>query len=385
MASNLHPADGARVRVFLTGTAAVFDELHASLSPRAELELLEAGAELNGNVDVVLHAARGERPLADELAAVREQTHAPIVLVASSNIQSVLEQALTAELADVLVMPQPTEAVLYAIRRIARDGAPDSDDGGRGRVVTVFSPKGGAGKTVVATNLAMALAQGEQRTLLVDLDLHFGDAALMLGLVPEKTVFDLVASPGELDADKLAGYTTAHESGVALLAAPARPEHGENVREAGIARVIDVARDAYDAVVIDTAPAFDASMLAALDRSDDLVLLTGPDVASLKNVRLALQTLDALAFPRERLSVLHNRKGAPGGIKTQDIAHALGHPVRFTLPEDRAVVVGVNRGNPVVHSTERARFSQELCGVAAALVPALAAPPAARRRLGRRS
>jgi pilus assembly protein CpaE len=384
VASNLQTTGHERTRVFLTGAGAGFEQLHAALAPRAELELLGGGerepapGELNGNVDVVLHAPRGERPLADELAAVREHTSAPIILVASSNIEVLLEQALTADLADVLVLPQPIEAVLFAIRRIGRSSS-DDGSGAAARVVTVFSPKGGAGKTVVASSLAAFWARQGERTLLIDLDLRFGDAALMLGLMPEKTVHDLVSAPGALDADKLAGYTTEHVTGLSLLAAPSRPEQGEHVDAAGVARLIEVAREAYDAVVIDTAPAFDNAMLAALDLSDELLVLTGPDVPSLKNVRLGLGTLDLLSFPRERVSLVDNRSGAWGGIATKDVERALDHSVRFTLPNDKTVPLGVNRGHPAVLWAEAAPFSRAVAEMASALLPRPAAEPVRRR------
>ena len=107
----------------------------------------------------------------------------------------------------------------------------------------MFSPKGGTGKTVIATNLAAALAKAEaRRTLLLDLDLQFGDAAIMLGIEPEKTIYDLVVAPGELDPEKLAGYTTKHTCGLDILPAPLRPEDAELVTEAKLGRLLEVAR-----------------------------------------------------------------------------------------------------------------------------------------------
>ena len=162
----------------------------------------------------------------------------------------------------------------------------------------MFSPKGGTGKTVVATNLACALAKLEaKKTLLVDLDLQFGDAAIMLGVEPEKTIFDLVVAPGELDSEKLAGYVTHHPCGLEILPAPLRPEDAELVTEAKLARLLEVARESYDAIVVDTSPFFHGPMLATLDRTDELFLLCGLDVPTLKNVKLALQTLEMLSFP----------------------------------------------------------------------------------------
>ena len=153
---------------------------------------------------------------ADDLAAIREHTRAPIVLVASGEASQLLDEALEADVADVLLLPQLADNVVFAIRKAAH--AARRTDGVRGRngtVITVFSPKGGTGKTVVATNLAAALAKNEgKKTLLLDLDLQFGDAAIMLGVEPEKTIFDLVVAPGELDSEKLAGYVTHHPCGL---------------------------------------------------------------------------------------------------------------------------------------------------------------------------
>ena len=141
-----------------------------------------------------------------------------------------------------------------------------------GRIVTVFSPKGGTGKTVTATNLAAAFAKYEQkRTLLLDLDLQFGDAAIMLGIEPEKTIYDLVVAPGELDSEKLAGYTTStrrarHPAGAAAPGgrrAGHRVEAGPPARGgAGVVRLI----------VVDTSPFFHGPMLATLDRTDELLM-----------------------------------------------------------------------------------------------------------------
>ena len=163
--------------------------------------------------------------------------------------------------------------------------------------MTVFSPKGGTGKTVTASNLAAALAKQGRKTLLLDLDLQFGDAAIVMGIEPEKTIYDLVVAPGELDIEKLAGYTTKHPCGLDILPAPLRPEDAELVTESKITRLLEVARECYDVIVVDTSPFFHGPMLATLDRTDELLVLCGLDVPTLKNVRLALQTLELLSFP----------------------------------------------------------------------------------------
>src|SRR5439155_1920364 len=152
------------------------------------------------------------------------------------------------------LLPQLTHNVVFAIRKAAHVRRQNQVAAGRtGRVVTVFSPKGGTGKTAVATNLAAALVKREERrTLLLDLDLQFGDAAIMLGIEPDKTIYDLVVAPGELDTEKLAGYTTKHACGLEVLPAPLRPEDAELVTEAKLGRLLEVARESFDVIVVDT-------------------------------------------------------------------------------------------------------------------------------------
>ena len=186
----------------------------------------------------------------------------------------------------------------------------------------------------------------------------------MLGIEPDKTIYDLVVAPGELDPDKLRGYTTKHASGLEVLPAPLRPEDAELVTEAKLQRLLEVARASYEAIVVDTSPFFHGPMLATLDRTDELMLVCGMDVPTVKNVRLALQTLDLLSFPPERISVVLNRANSNVGIKQSEIESALATKVRFELPSDRAVPVGVNRGNPVVLSDPGADFARAMRKVA---------------------
>ena len=249
----------------------------------------------------------------------------------------------------------------------------------------MFSPKGGTGKTVTATNLATSFAKfAGKRTLLLDLDLQFGDAAIMLGIEPEKTIQDLVTAPGELDSEKLAGYTTRHASGLDVLPAPIRPEDAELVTEAKLARLMEVAKESYDLIVVDTSPFFHGPMLATLDQTDDLLLVCGLDVPTIKNVRLSLQTLQLLSFPPERIRVVLNRANSNVGMKRGEVEAALEAKIRFEVPSDRAVPLAVNRSNPAVLSDPKSDFSRALREMAKALLPAQAAKNGSRRRfLGR--
>lgn len=370
-----------KVRIFATGSCEGLEEVLQALQAHEEVELVgakdnvgEAAAVLaGGHLDVILHGTRGPSFPADELATVKEHTRAPVILLCSGDCSALLEDALEAGVADVLPLPQLTENIVFAIRKASHAGrrVPGGDGVRKGRIVTVFSPKGGTGKTVVATNLAAAIAKDfGKRTLLLDLDLQFGDAAIMLGLEPEKTIYDLVVAPGELDSEKLAGYTTHHPCGLDILPAPLRPEDAELVTEPKLARLLEVARESYDAIVVDTSPFFHGPMLATLDRTDELLLLCGLDVPTIKNVRLSLQTLELLSFPSERIRVLLNRANSNVGIKRGEVERALESKIRFDLPSDRAVPMAVNRGKPVVLADGGADFSRAVKQLARELVAA---------------
>jgi pilus assembly protein CpaE len=368
-----------RLRVYLTGSCDGLESLRETLATHPELELVgasenvsEAAAALaGGHLQVVLHATRSHSLPGDELAAIREYTRAPVLVLASGEASRLLDEALESDgVADVMLLPQLPENVVFAVRKAAvaaRKGAGGSSSR-HGTLVTVFSPKGGTGKTVIATNLAAALAKNESRkTLLLDLDLQFGDAAIMLGIEPDKTIFDLVVAPGELDTEKLAGYTTHHPCGLEILPAPLRPEDAELVTEAKLGRLLEVARESFDTIVVDTSPFFHGPMLATLDRTDQLFLLCGLDVPTLKNVKLALQTLELLSFPKDRIRLVLNRANSKVGMKHGEVEAALGMKVAFEVPSDREVPLAVNRGKPVVLAEEGADVSRALRHMAKSL------------------
>jgi pilus assembly protein CpaE len=377
------PQTREKTRVFITGNCEGLTELSDALGRHSELELVGhadhvaagAGALTGGHLQAVLHATRSSALPVDDIAAIREYTQAPIVLLASGEASALLEEALDADVADVLLLPQLTENVVFAIRKASHSGrrSKGGRSSGNGRVITVFSPKGGTGKTVTATNLSVCFAKNAgKKTLLLDLDLQFGDAAIMLGIEPEKTIQDLVTAPGELDPEKLAGYTTRHSSGLDVLPAPIRPEDAELVTEAKLVRLMEVAKESYEVIVVDTSPFFHGPMLATLDQSDDLLLVCGLDVPTIKNVRLSLQTLHLLSFPTERVRVVLNRANSNVGMKKGEVEAALETKIRFEVPSDRVVPLAVNRSNPAVLSDPKSDFGRAVREMAKTLLPAKA-------------
>jgi pilus assembly protein CpaE len=377
------------IRVFVTGSCDGSDHVCEALAHEDDLELVgvadrvqdATGALAGAHLQVVLHATSASTLPMDELAVIREHTRAPIIVLASGEASRLLDEALHADVADVLLLPQLPENVFFAIRKATHSGrrlAGGDSSPARSQIVTVFSPKGGTGKTVIATSLAVGLAKHEaKRTLLLDLDLQFGDAAIMLGVEPDKTIYDLVMAPGELDSEKLAGYVTHHPTGLEILPAPLRPEDAELVTEAKIGALLEVARESYDVIVVDTSPFFHGPMLATLDQTDQLLLVCILDVPTIKNVRLSLQTLELLSFPFRKVRVTLNRANTKVGIKKGDVESALEQKVQFEVPSDREVPVGVNRGEPLVATDPGADFSRSIREMAKQV---LTAPDEGKRR-----
>jgi len=381
------------LRIVVVGTFE--SELHGALgAPGSGLEVVawaphvaEALPHLGSDgVHAILLGAGGDGDsvramLESDVALIRLHTQAPVVLLVPEAHPELVETAFTAGVDDVLVLPQLPETISFAIRKAretgARIGAPTTKDPSvpRGRVVTVFSPKGGTGKTVLSTNLAAVLAQrAEQRVLLIDLDLQFGDAAIMLGLDPLRTMHELVQAPGALDAGKLAGYTTRHRSGLDVLAAPMRPEDAELVTEAKVLRLLEVARDAYDVVVVDTSPFFYGPMLAVLRQTDLVLMLCGLDVPTLKNVRLSLRTLDMLGFPAANTRIVLNRVSPKVGLTTADVEAVLHLDVSFEIPNDPVVAPAVNSGAVAALAEGDSEFARAVALIVDTLQPTADAP-----------
>jgi pilus assembly protein CpaE len=217
-----------------------------------------------------------------------------------------------------------------------------------GKVVMVFSAKGGCGKTTVATNLGAYLATTGASVLLVDLDLAFGDVAISLQLRPAASVGDLVAMTGHIDAQGIAAVVTKHNSGLATLCAPSQPREADGIPGSTVNEMLKVARRSYDYIVIDTPPAFSEHVLVALDLCDILVLIATLDIPAVKNLRLTLETLDQLGHPHDGRIVILNRSDSKVGINAKDVVSAIKLPIAATIPSSAHVPASVNRGVAIV-------------------------------------
>ena len=234
-----------------------------------------------------------------------------------------------------------------------RRETPASGPAHRNRVVSILSPKGGSGKTTVATNLAVGLADRDTHdTLLIDLDLQFGDAATALGLVPEYTIVD-AAKGGHLDSAALKSFLVPHQSGALLLAAPESLAQAEDVDPEWLKQAMAVLTDEFRHVVIDTAAGIDERALLSMEFATDLLFVASTDVPSVRGLRRQLDALDTISLNGPERHFLLNRSNARTGLSTSDIEETVGMKAEFAIPESRAVTAGTNMGQPVVEGNPR--------------------------------
>jgi pilus assembly protein CpaE len=236
-------------------------------------------------------------------------------------------------------------------------------------VVAVFSPKGGVGRTTVAVNLAVAVAQLGKRVALVDASFQFGDVGVLLNLNPRnKSIADL---SGELQADEvdtLDPFMVTHSSGVRVLLAPPSPEQAELIGPAEVKRVIDRLRDDHEIIVVDCPSSFNEPTLAVLDEADLILTLLTLEITSVKNMKLFLEVCDQLGYGPAKIRLVLNRADSTLGIRVADVEHSIGRKVDHTIVSDgRSVVYALNRGVPFFLSNREAQVSQDIQRLAVAV------------------
>jgi pilus assembly protein CpaE len=245
------------------------------------------------------------------------------------------------------------------------------------RIVTVFSAKGGCGKTTVATNLAAALADGGRSSVcLVDLDLAFGDVAIALQLVPARTTIDAVAMSGSIDDVGAQSLVTPHSPGLDAICAPLEPGEAERIPASTVQELLRVLKRMYDYVVVDTPPAFTEHVLASFDVSDVYILLATLDIPALKNLRLTLDMLEVLGYPRDSWQVVLNRSDSRVGLSVDDVVRTLKVPLATQIPSSRAVSASINKGVPIVLDEPRHPVSAAITQLADRQVRTTAVPTA---------
>jgi pilus assembly protein CpaE len=280
------------------------------------------------------------------------------ILIAPELSTDMFRQALRAGIRDVLPAPVDTSQLADAVRRVVETlsaarpttsafGEPGSD---LAHVITVFSTKGGAGKSVIAANLAVVLAKrSDKPVVLVDADLQFGDVAVMLKLAPQHTIVDAVGSIDRLDPSLLQNLLVRHEpSGVFVLPAPLEPAFADQIGADEMVRIVEMLRTFSAYIVVDTPAYFNDVVLGLIEVSDDVLLVAGMDIPNIKNVKIGLQTLRLLNTPMSKLRLILNRANSKVKLDVGEVERTLQVKADSLIPSDVVVPQSVNKGTPVV-------------------------------------
>jgi pilus assembly protein CpaE len=341
-------------------------------------EAVAAARSLRPDVAVV----EARLPGVDGVAAaaeIRRHTDTAVILVAESGDQEDLRRAMSAGARDYLVKPLGAADLARAVRAACRrPGAADE----RGRLLVVLGAKGGAGRSLVAVNLAVAAALRwpERGTALVDLDLEGGDAATLCGLTPQGSIADVLRGRGPLDRRLLREVVETPEGlPIRLLASPGDPakaaevrgEHGTWPAEERVGEIMEALVDEFGLVVVDTAVGMAEQTLPALDRADAAALVTTPEVPALRRTAALLHLItEGLGFPRDRVRLVVNRTAPHQELSPPVVAETVGLPVAVDLPFVREAAETVNAGRPLAAQRRRNRLGDLSVALAASLLGA---------------
>ena len=327
--------------------------------------------------DLVVVACRGysDRTLFFINGVVKQRSDRPIVVLAEDAENGFVRRVFEAGADDVVVLPESPERVSFTLQKAIarRQGAAVASGVALAPMVCILGPKGGTGKTLTSCNLAVALAGMGKRTVLVDLDLQFGDVGLSLGLSPEKTIYDLAKSGGSLDFEKLDSYLTTHSSGAKVLLAPTRPDQASFVTVDLLRDVYTTLRANYDFVVVDTPPGFTPEVIASIDSSSHVCMVGMLDSLSLKNTKLGLETLELMGYDSTHVSVVLNRADSKIGISREDVSAIIGRSPDVFVPSDRQIPKTLTEGLPIVAADERSDAAAAFRSLAKHYIAAAAA------------
>jgi len=275
--------------------------------------------------------------------------------------------AIRSNVVEVIQVPAEPEKIIAAIKMAAgfaeqlaiREEPVEKEK--RCATVTVFSTKGGVGKTVLSINMGAYMAGlGEGRVVLVDLDLQFGDVGIAMGMHPEKTILDLVEDMVETGEVNIEDFLVEHKSGLKVLMAPKNPESADLITGEHISAIMSALKKYADFIIVDTPASFNDNVLAVLDRTDEICIVLNMDMPSVKNIKLCLRTLNELRYAREKQRIVVNRVENNVGLKVIEIEKVLGMRAIAKVPSDKAVPLSVNKGVPVVMDAPKLPIAKEI-------------------------
>ncbi len=343
------------------------------------LEAIEMARELRP--DIILMDIN--MPEMDGIKATKiitdEGLEGSVIIMSIQGEKEYIKKAMSAGARDYVVKPFGVNELIEIVKRIyeadqirrKRYTVPTPTAKVRTKVISVFSTKGGVGKTTVATNLAVAIASMNKKVALLDCDLQFGDVAICLNLYVKNTITELIKDINNLEheGDLIDEYMLTHYSGVKVLAAPIRPENAEYVKPEHIKKIVDALRGRYDYVIIDTAQGFDDTVITALDASDNIMYVSTLDLPSIKNTKNGLDVMKTLNYSNDKVKILINKSNESFGVKNTDFKAVLNVDIWMVIPDDLAsVTISVNNGHPLVAHRKASNVAKKINKLAAMLV-----------------
>ena len=284
-----------------------------------------------------------------------------ILLTGTRDIE-ILTEAMSCGIGKVLTTDMEQSQIQEEIiSEIAKNRSRGTDAGEQkydSKILSVFGTKGGAGKTTVSVNMAVALQKKGKKVLLIDLDLQFGDVGVFMDIPVYDTISDLVAE-NDYSLATVNSYVYTHSSGVRVLLAPQSPEFAELVKPTHVNAIIDAVKDSYDYIIFDLGPTLDDCVLQALELSDTVYFIITPEISTLKNAKNCMNVLNTLELSKKVKFILN--KDGDSYVKKKDVESTLDEDIELVISSDpKTTIASINRGVPIVIASPKSKVGKEI-------------------------
>ncbi|HAF24289.1 MAG TPA: hypothetical protein DCK93_15515 [Blastocatellia bacterium] len=350
-----------------------FKEIRSALATDGRVQLLAGGNDsdqlheeivrLKPAAAIIALGGNSEQALKFIQRLNLESPRTAVISAAHNASPDVILQSLRAGAREFLRLPISQDELTTVLDRVADFSAGQVEaPKKKGRMIAVFSSKGGCGTSFIATNLAAATAA---RTVLVDLNLQAGDLPLFLGVEPKYSIADMAENRTRLDDALISSFVTPYSSNLSLLAAPREADSADEIEPEHVFEVLQRLRESYEYIVLDPQHTFDSITLAALDQADEIVLVLTLDIPAIRSTQRALEIFDRLGYPRKKVRIVVNRWSKQIDLELRQVEKFLGEPVLGFVPSDyQTAVTSINLGQPLVESNENSKIAMEIRRIA---------------------